>query len=154
MILFVFCNRARAFSDRAGQCTADAKAMASSSMGPNIGTLSFSASVASTSTGAVVTFNGTADYKGLLLYFQDGTGKHVGTFNPPTGFQTLDSPCPQFPSGSTLSHSNNILKNHGQQFIWNSNGAEGILTLTGMVVGNKANEWQVIPPVQFSNEKR
>jgi hypothetical protein len=151
-VLLLYFQSTNAFPDKAGMCEADPVAMAASEMGPTVAALEFSASIMPSANGATVTINGKTKFRGLLLYVQDSTGKHVGAFNPPPGFQTLDRQCSQFPPGSTLSHSSSTFKNPGLQFQWISNGAQGPLTLTGIIVGGEANEWQIISPVQFSSQ--
>jgi hypothetical protein len=151
-VLLLYFQSTNAFPDKAGMCEADPVAMAASEMGPTVAALEFSASIMPSANGATVKINGKTKFRGLLLYVQDSTGKHVGAFNPPPGFQTLDRQCSQFPPGSTLSHSSSTFKNPGLQFQWISNGAQGPLTLTGIIVGGEANEWQIISPVQFSSQ--
>ncbi|CAG8564825.1 9296_t:CDS:2, partial [Gigaspora rosea] len=93
-----------------------------------------------------ISITGGKSVEGVLIYTLDSKGSRIGTFTVPSGYQTKSC---TGSSGSTLTHTNQNLKNMPINFMWAPpSGSSGNVTVRAIVVQNFAN-WLKLQDVSF-----
>jgi hypothetical protein len=88
-------------------------------------------------------------FKGLLLFARATNNAHLGTWETPAGFQTLDEQCKLFGRAkSTLSHADGTEKDGPLTLTWNPpKRALGNLEFRGLLVTKDKTTWMALAPV-------
>lgn len=143
------------FSEKAGQCSDNPASMSDGMGGENqdLGwTIESSADNYNPGDQITVTVNGPGEAEGMLLFARATNNAHLGTWDTPDKFQTLDEDCAEWGlEGSTLSHQGEIGQEGPLEFTWTApSQGLGNIEFRGLIVSGGKESWQQFEPVSVS----